>query len=333
MKKMSEIGKNLLPAIAYGDAAGLPVETRSQTQIIEQHGRISRLIPVTDNPMFGGEFGVGTWSDDTQLSMAVARALIRARGFDMAVIAKEHVTEYERTPQIVKPNGETTKRGWGGSTTRSIERYIAGTSVDQSGKLGGAGNGVLMKLAPLAYWLIASGIDSSESYDNLDKFTIFTHNSPIAQVATRTHFDALNYLAHNEYNATDFSDQTYRAALQHEATLGESSNVVSNAIQYLRQESDMTASTILAQTDGKGFYVPHTLAMAYGAFMAHDGEFTSSIYEAVNLGGDTDSTAAIVAAMSLFRYGRIQQQPIDFTQTLEFDKLQKLSSQLVEAVA
>ena len=99
------IGDGLLPAIAYGDAAGLPVETKSHQQIAAKYGTIDQLVASHDNPFYMCEFTPGTWSDDTQLSMAVARALVCARGFDMQAIADEHVVEYNQTPQIVRESG------------------------------------------------------------------------------------------------------------------------------------------------------------------------------------------------------------------------------------
>lgn len=88
---------------------------------------------------------------------------------------------------------------------------------------------------------------------------------------------------------------------------------------------------ILDSTDGKGFYVPQTLAMAYGVFAAHDGQFTDSVYEAVNIGGDTDSLASIVATMSLFKNGGISKKPHDFEHTDSYERLMNLSRELTEA--
>lgn len=333
MNRIRRIGEQLLPAIAYGDAAGLPVETKSHQQIAAKYGAIDRLIASRENPFYMGEFTPGTWSDDTQLSMAVARALVRARGFDMRAIAEEHVAEYNQTPQIVRESGQVVKRGWGGSTTRAVERYMAGVPVAECGEPNGAGNGVIMKLAPLAYWLIARGADDNEAYQHLDAFTTFTHGSFEAWVATRVHYDVLARLAIDNMSAKDFGELPYTMALWHEAALGKVSNDVSSAVRYLNSHDEVTVEEILHQTDGKGFYVPQTLAMAYGAFIVGGGEFSDSVYTAVNLGGDTDSTASIVAAMSLFRQGGIKERPDDFARTLQYDELSKLSHQLVEAAA
>ena len=72
----------VLPAIAYGDAAGLPVEAMSAEQISENYGRITELQAPSDHPFFPGS-ARGTVSDDTQLSLAVARSLIKNNGFSL----------------------------------------------------------------------------------------------------------------------------------------------------------------------------------------------------------------------------------------------------------
>ena len=71
----------VLPAIAYGDAACLPVEGKPVEHIRERYGRITELQAPSDHPFFPGS-ARGTVSDDTQLSLAVARSLIN-NGFSL----------------------------------------------------------------------------------------------------------------------------------------------------------------------------------------------------------------------------------------------------------
>src|SRR5688572_21029826 len=81
-------GDNLIEAIAYGDAAGLPVEMMDALDIELQHGDVHELMVPVDHPFFTDETEPGTWSDDTQLSIAVAEALVEADGFDMDTQAR-----------------------------------------------------------------------------------------------------------------------------------------------------------------------------------------------------------------------------------------------------
>jgi ADP-ribosylglycohydrolase len=75
---MEHLGNKLLPVIAYGDAAGLPVETLSSQEIADRYGRVESLLPTTENPFFSGEHIPGCWSDDCQpprLANTLSRSL------------------------------------------------------------------------------------------------------------------------------------------------------------------------------------------------------------------------------------------------------------------
>lgn len=328
MNRFENIANHLLPAIAYGDAAGLPVETRSAAYIAEHCGAIRELLPTRENPFYKGEYDVGTWSDDTQLSVAVAKALTKARGFDMKTIADEHVKAYRETPQVTKPSGQTIVRGWGRSTTMAVQRYMEEVPIERCGQPNGAGNGIIMKMAPLAFWHIMHDTPLEAVYKDCDTLTAFTHDSELARITTRVHYDALQYLAGHEYDAREFANRVFWSAINHEERIETSDRRTSSTLAYLVNNPVPTQSDILQKTDGKGFLVTETLAMVYGAFMAHEGKFGPSVYEAVNLGGDTDSTASIVAAMSVIKTGGDFDKPHDYGSTLNFDELQRLSARL-----
>ena len=72
-ERIYQAARQILPAIAYGDAAGLPVEGKPAECIRERYDRITELQAPSDHPFFPGS-ARGTVSDDTQLSLAVAGA-------------------------------------------------------------------------------------------------------------------------------------------------------------------------------------------------------------------------------------------------------------------
>ncbi|MFZ1301319.1 MAG: ADP-ribosylglycohydrolase family protein [Candidatus Microsaccharimonas sp.] len=327
-------GEALIPAIAYGDAAGLPVETKSAEYIAGRYGRVTELLPTSDNPFFAGSHEPGFWSDDTQLSLAVAKGLIRANRFDLEAIAGAHIAAYDETP-FIEHNGKQRKQGWGGSTVSAMELIKQGVSPLESGTPEGFGNGVLMKMAPLVYWQYARGTAARERHEQYDQLTNMTHNNEITRLTTRLHGDVLHSLLDGEYSKAGLL-QTIRTSLalhDPEARIEVQAKDASQAsitmhalLAYL--EHDVTAQQILASTDGAGFYAPQTLAMAYGAFIAQDGVFNPSVYEAVNLGGDTDSTGSIVAAMSNFATKERVRLGIDHQQLNQLQMLKRVSRQL-----
>jgi len=318
-------GEMLLPAIAYGDAAGLPVETRSADYISTKHpGGIHHLIPTKENPFYGSTDEPGMWSDDTQLSLAVTRSLIKANGFNMDALVEMHLVAYDETAEIMR-DGKLVKRGWGGSTTYAMDKLHDGINPRETGHPEGVGNGVLMKMAALVFWQVAKDTWIDEVYDQYDQLTTMTHNNKVARLTTRVHGDVLAHLLTFGYDRQTFLNLLNDSVQFHEYdtnTEGE----LSGLFPYL--SGSVNKETILEHTDKKGFYAPQTLAMAYGAFMAHDGEFAPSVFEAVNLGGDTDSMGSIVGTMSVFSGRDKVELPADHVAIEQLTMLQDTSGLL-----
>lgn len=314
-------GEALLPAIAYGDAAGLPVETRSAEYINERYGRIDHLVNTADNDYFAGVEGRGGWSDDTQLSVAVAEGLLAAGKFDLSAQATTHIAAYNDTPLIMNRRGETIQRGWGGSTIAAVDALRSGVDPLDSGIEKVAGNGVLMKMAPLVLMQVLQQVPKLERYEQYDLLTTMTHDDTMARRMTRLHGDVLHDLATKPYSA-----ERMRAVIGGSLLRDAEARAY---FSYLREPLD--ADTILENTDARGFHAPQTLAMAYGAFMMHDGEFAPSVYEAVNLGGDTDSTASIVAAMSTFATKHALELPADAVEIKRLDALKEVSARFTRS--
>jgi ADP-ribosylglycohydrolase len=103
-RDLRRAGELLIPAIAYGDAAGEPFEG-------EPAGAAVNSLTAGCDPVFGAH-PAGVWSDDTQLSIAMAQGLIHAGRFDLDAIAHEHVIQFLATPAVVVGDGVAV-RGWG----------------------------------------------------------------------------------------------------------------------------------------------------------------------------------------------------------------------------
>lgn len=290
MSQLQEAGEKLLEAIAYGDAAGLPVETLSHEEIEARYGKITKLLPASENPFFETCYLPGSWSDDTQLSLAIAESLVEVGEFNLDHVAEKHIDAYHRTP-FKEWKGSQIKSGWGNSTQSSIERIIDGKSPLNSGKRDGVGNGILMKMSPLIYFQYARRIEQDQRYEEYDLLTNMTHDSEITRNTSKLHGDVVHWLmGKTNFNKDQVAEYIIDQAIQIDTGLGK---------QFTFLERPLSTEFILESTDSKGFYAPQTLAMAYGAFLLHNAGFSQSVYEAVNLGGDTDSIASIVASMSI----------------------------------
>ncbi len=342
--RLQQAGERLLPSLAYGDAAGVPVETKSYEEIADAYGALNTLIPPENNPFFEGKWPVGTTSDDTQLSVAVARALIRAGRFDLQTHAEEHAVAYHETPKAVKPSGRRIVRGWGGSTTAALERIVLeGVSPYESGTKDGSGNGILMKMAPLAYWHEARGTSDEQRYAEYDALTTMTHDGDVARITTRVHGDVLRFLMRDDANTDELGAVAYASATRHEKTFGTTSDVT-GALELLRQKMRPTPEDVQdlyaprAEDPSKkrfgfrySFYAPETLLVAYAAFLHGRGDFHKSVFTAVNLGGDADSTASIVGGMQALTVRANYDMPRDAEALQDADGLRELSRALAAA--
>ena len=71
---------------------------------------------------------------------------------------------------------------------------ISGIPPRESGEKGKAGNGVVMKMAPLVVWQILGEVDERTRRGQYDLLTNMTHNSEIARICTRLHGEVLSVL-------------------------------------------------------------------------------------------------------------------------------------------
>lgn len=330
-ERLSKIANELLPAIGYGDAAGLPVETKHADYIRAEYGEIQQLVPPRENPFYRGEYPAGSTSDDTQLSVVVAESLVGARDFSLQDLAERHVQAYHDTPRVQAPSGRIIVRGWGGSTTNSMERLAAGVEPSESGEQGGSGNGIIMKMAPLAVWQALADVDAPERQDQYDQFTTMTHDSDIARTTTRLHGEVLQVLAKGGASAemTELVTE-YTSAMARDFP-DEAAQIQRAVTRPCETFDELVERYAVGKTGFKyGFYVPETLAIAYDIFLGARGDFETSVYRAVNLGGDCDSTASIVAAMATCQSGGTCEVPVDMAKVQDIEALRILSRKLAQ---
>jgi ADP-ribosyl-[dinitrogen reductase] hydrolase len=342
MQKIQQVGEKILPFVAYGDSSGLPFEAKSSSymrEFISEHGSISGLNDTTTNPYIGS-YPAGTWSDDTHLSIVMARTLINSPGFNISNLADEHCRALEHvngrmdTPDLIPPIlSENGKTGWGKGTINAVENLLSGIEPSLSG-VDTAGNGVLMKIAPLVFWQVAQKINEEKAEDQIIAITKMTHNNPVAIASSLTHKKILEYLlSDTNFRAFDkkqFIENASMIAKKYERRLG-SNDVLSKGLEKLNKHfrnNDCYADIILSLTPKHGFYAPETLIMAYGSFLSEN-IFPESVFRAIELGGDTDSIGSIVSTMSLF-LNENTLLPADYEKIYDYERLMKISKQLAK---
>ncbi len=170
--------------VTLGDALGLPYETMTPADL--QGKNLNRLIsPITYNPYLQNKgytnLVAGRTSDDTQLTLGVAVAIIAPNQFEPARMVDHHVREREFSAA-----------GWGGSVNNGLNQYQKTGRWNFRAELpdnapgAGLGNGVTIKLSPLAPYLAMSSFDGAGLLRLISDLTVTTHPTNISAVASLT---------------------------------------------------------------------------------------------------------------------------------------------------
>ncbi len=301
-----------LLGVRIGDALGQPVETMTRQQILEavvpgkrKGEAITRFYPaIQERIRQTATLQAGDTTDDWQLTEVVAQSYCACRGFNSKDMIDRHIAALKAT---------TT--GWGRGSQRSIEDIVLwqqtngeqGRNPDEPlpppcGKRG-AGNGVAMKIAPLALF---HGLRSPQ----LDALGIY-HD--VAQLARLTHPDPRSFFA--AYALALVITDVLRNPIQ---DLRQSRALLEKVIWYVREQeeqshaelTDTSASAVLAllrdrlgdterifQDIGPGFLATESVMYAIGVFLSIPTDFKQAVLTAVNDGGDSDSTASMIGGM------------------------------------
>lgn len=279
--------------IGIGDALGLPLETLTADQIATEFGRVTSLLPVSRNKYFPLS-GAGTTSDDLQLSLAVMRALVIAGGFDVAAQVTTHI----------EAMGES-DAGWGGTTRRAVLKLSQGMHWSESGKPGGpqegTGNGVSMKIAPLAAYYVACGVSIGDRLAEIATFTGMTHRTNLALSAALGSAAAVAYCLRS--SSKTFSRSEFAASVIDTAELGRNyfpeSEPADEMIRNLQKLSDWSAfdtPKTVTEFGGGTCYVSSSVPFSLMFFMRNPYSI-ESLYDVINGGGDTDSNGAMLAGL------------------------------------
>lgn len=287
--------QGMMIGIALGDSLGLAVETLTRHQIEVALGRVTTFASLEHNRFYTGKGALpGSYSDDAQLTAAMFEAYSDAGGFSLAAIAARHIEAYQNS-----------KLGWGGSTAAGVEALMCGYSpsdVEYRQMLkGGTGNGIPMKIAPVAAWSAARGLDDAEILRQVTKICSLTHPTSISVSAGMAHTAALLYCLSRDaatFDRCEFVDVVSKAS----AFGREIFPATRTADDLTRRLSDLKAGfkrseqRLIDDYAGGDCYVYNSLPFSY-AFFLRNPLSEETLFDVINAGGDTDSNAAFVGAL------------------------------------
>jgi len=313
-----------LLGVAIGDTLGHPFEGVLRQEIHSNFEDFEEFIN-TNRKLFT------TYTDDTQLTIHTAKALIQGNGFNIDNFIREYVSWLEDPPI-----------GPGYGCISSIQKLKYGIPWDQATSNSG-GNGTVMRIAPIGLFYCKNLKDLKSS---AIKSSIITHSHPAASAGAIIIARAIAFLI-DKNPETGFSiDEFFKVIIS--SISGSQEEIWEEFIKILdklRSNLDMPIEAglikfsqvgvkspyFIEQYLGQAFVHPYTISTVICSifiFLKRLSSFQDCIFELATAGGDSDTIGAIGGSLAgvYFGYNNI---PIELTKMVKgYKKILKLSEEL-----
>jgi len=299
-----------LYGLAIGDALGFPVEFMDISEIKIKHGRkgINDFHPLRTHP-------AGSYSDDTQMSLAITKALIKTKNPNSLDEVMENISdefvEWANSSENNRAPGTTCMRG-----CRNLEQ---GMHWKKSGDIDSKGCGAAMRSAPIG--LLYNDIEKVVEVAHAASACTHAHPTGIASgIATA----CLAYFAMHDYKPEEMIDKVCELT-DYADTLGEFRKKMLQVKEVLDLEPEKAMPKL-----GKGWIGEEAVAIAMYAFLKSPNDYKKTVLTAANITGDSDSTACIAGAIS-GAYNGIENVPKDWVEKVENSEvIRELAEKLYE---
>ncbi len=254
--------------LVCGDALGVPFEFSERSP--------KSVYPLIDMTGYGAHNQpLGTWSDDSALTLATIQSIVDKERIDCNDIMKNFF-EWFRFGRF-SANGEVFDIG--ATTFRAIDNYIHGCDALDCGgtDVNDNGNGSLMRILPLAY------VDCTEQ--DIINVSSVTHAHEISTTACRI------YVAFAKKLLNDVHPNRALLEIKNELKYNEAIFSQLFNVPYFKRAAIKSTG-----------YVVATLEAAIWCFM-RTSSYRKCVSAAVRLGGDTDTIAAIAGGLAGIYYG------------------------------
>ncbi|MCB9572126.1 MAG: ADP-ribosylglycohydrolase family protein [Kofleriaceae bacterium] len=263
----------LLVGTAVGDALGLPREGLSPR-------RAARLYPGPLRQRL--VLGRGMISDDTEHACMTAQALLIA-GDEPARFARVLASKLRWWLAGAPP-------AVGGGTLRALLRSWLGWSPARSG-VASAGNGAVMRAPVIGAWCR----DVAEVAPRVAASTAITHRDPRAHAGAL----AIAIAAYRAVHAPAIVAAEVIAEVRDhldDRELDAALGAVARAL--VRDAAPAALAAELGLAGGVTGYVCHTVPVCLHAWLRSPADYARAVDDVIRLGGDADTTGAIVGALA-----------------------------------
>lgn len=247
--------------VLVADALGLPHQFKVAAHIPDTISMTMDHVPGYNKAFHRIEYG--TWSDDGALTLALADSLARQKAFDLDHFAGNVRKWFEKGHFTVDGKAYDV----GNTTSEACCRLVRGHPPEASGlpDESANGNGSLMRTLPLALWHQGS---DQELYDDACRQSLVTHRHDYSQAACGVYCVAARSIMNGTPAATAWVNALKLAHVQ---------------------------MPIPKEPKGSGYVLD---SLSYAIQSSRSGQsYKEVVLEAIKLGADTDTTAAIAGGL------------------------------------
>lgn len=288
-----------LLGVAIGDTLGHPFEGKLRSQIYSYFDDFNEFIQ-KNKSIFR------TYTDDTQLTLHTAEALIKGNGFNIDYFIREYVNWLDDPPI-----------GPGYGCISSIRKLKYGVHWKQAASNSG-GNGTTMRISPIGlfYCKDPKGLKSSALESSL-----ITHSHPAASAGAIVIASAIAYLIEKNpedgFSIDEFFDVIVNSISNSQDEIWEEfikilyklkSNlnmpIDSGLIKF--SQAGVKSPYFIEQYLGKAFVHPYTISTVICSifiFLKRMTSFKECILELATAGGDSDTVGAIGGSLAGVYFG------------------------------
>jgi poly(ADP-ribose) glycohydrolase ARH3 len=262
-----------LLGVAAGDALGAPFEGSPRVRRADVEQWADAEAPLR-------------WTDDTHMTIGLAQSLILQGGFDGEHMAFEFARNYRAQPW----------RGYGAGPPQVFAALEQGVSWDEAAARlfdgqGSFGNGAAMRVAP-------AGLVAPADFARIEQLARatarLTHAHELAQQGAALQAGAVAWLVTARSRPDGDDGPNPIDDLRRLAPAPEFQRQLD---RVAAMETDAPAAEVAGRI-GHGIAAVEAVPAALHAFLRHPFSLRDAVIDAVTLGGDTDTIAAMTGALS-----------------------------------
>ncbi len=256
--RIVEAAKGAFVGLAIGDAFGATCEFMTPREIKQRYGVHKKMIGQGWLYLKPGQV-----TDDTEMSLCIARAIKQSDGWNLRAIADEFANWVKGRPIDV-----------GSTCARGIWNYILNQTIEAPPSRWSAGNGGLMRMVPTALYTLG---DENRLAQYVVAQAHITHNNPLSDAAC-----------------------IFFGRLLHETMMGATLDLLRIFTeQFVQEYPDFQYQPYPGKSSA---YVVETVQTVFH-FLFSTTTFEDCLIGTVNQGGDADTTGALAGMLAGAVYG------------------------------